>query len=266
MQPDVTEWMQLGKYHTPVERKAEELFDSYVALEAQLADPQNVAVVGRAYARLSAWNKEHMWDNDLQEVLDWLKPEQMYPPWRRQALEEAYRLFYEEIMIDSTPEDVADLPEPPTSEEIGFRRLPEALVSGKAVHEPVYVGMFEDKSACPINRSKWEYEIHRTEVSGRRANGRSIMAKNDRLQTRSNNLQVLQQVSQAFLPKDQCCARADEARKARGPFFLPEGFHAKPLRPPGATASSPQRPPRRLPRKNPALDATALDYHPDINA
>jgi len=252
LEPDV-EWLQLGRTKDPIERKAQELFDRLVGLEAELADPQHLEMVGRAYARLSAWSKEHMWDADLGEVLEQLQITPEYPPWRRQALEEAYRLFYDEMVQFGDRQLMADLPEPPTSEEIGFRRLPEAIVSGAAVQEPLFQGVYEDRNTCPINRRRWEYEIHKTKGKNQTAGGRSIVGAKQNMATDScavgvvSNMQVLQRITQAFANKE-CCARSDEARKMRGPFFLPAGFHAKPLRPPGFEPSlSDQAPAWRLP-------------------
>eukprot|EP00418_Pyrodinium_bahamense_P060181 CAMPEP_0179187152 /NCGR_PEP_ID=MMETSP0796-20121207/92857_1 /TAXON_ID=73915 /ORGANISM="Pyrodinium bahamense, Strain pbaha01" /LENGTH=204 /DNA_ID=CAMNT_0020891203 /DNA_START=161 /DNA_END=772 /DNA_ORIENTATION=+ len=159
------------------EAKAHELFDLLVALEAQLADPQSIALVGRTYVRLTAWTKEHLWDTDLQEVLEWLQPDPIYPTWRRQALEEAYRLFYDDVAREGDAEAISHLPEPPTSEEIGFRRLPEALVTGAASRAPLFSGTYEDKTACPLNRRRWEYDIRRTQAKDRPASGREIVAK-----------------------------------------------------------------------------------------
>lgn len=78
--------------------------------------------------------------------------------------------------------DLAQLPEPPTSEdssgrvsklcqEIGFRALPEALMSGKAVGQKVYVGCFEDASLW----YRQTYEIHKVECPGY-VPGRQIIA------------------------------------------------------------------------------------------
>jgi len=225
------------------EAKAHELFDLLLTLEQQLADPISVANVGQAYRQLHEWTKRHVWDKDLQEVLEWLKPDGIYPTWRRQALEEAYRLFYEDVAKEGEAEAIAVLPEPPTSEEIGFRRLPEALVSGAAVRAPLFSSFYEDKTACPIaGRRRWDYEIRRIEAKDRRANGREIVPQGVReTKPASATGSYVQAIAQVLVPTDQCCARRDEARRARGPFFLPEGPRAAPLRPPG------QKPPRQRP-------------------
>lgn len=194
-----------------------------------------MANVGQAYRQLREWTKRHVWDKDLQEVLEWLKPDGIYPTWRRQALEEAYRLFYEDVAKEGEAEAIEVLPEPPTSEEIGFRRLPEALVSGAAVRAPLFSSFYEDKTACPIaGRKRWDYEIRRIEAKERRANGRKIVPQGVR-ETKpvSATGGYVQAIAQVLVPTDQCCARRDEARRARGPFFLPEGPRAAPLRPPG---------------------------------
>jgi len=224
------------------EAKAHELFDLLLTLEQQLADPSSVSSVGQAYRQLHEWTKRHVWDKDLQEVLEWLKPDGIYPTWKRQALEEAYRLFYEDVAKDGDAEAIAVLPEPPTSEEIGFRRLPEALVSGAAVRAPLFSSFFEDKTACPIaGRRRWDYEIKRTEAKDSKAHGREIVPQGVReTKPASATGSIAQAIAQVLVPTDQCCARRDEARRARGPFFLPEGPRAAPLRPPGQKAPRPR--------------------------
>jgi hypothetical protein len=226
-------------------------------LEQQLADPISVASVGQAYRQLHEWTKRHVWDKDLQEVLEWLKPDGIYPTWRRQALEEAYRLFYEDVAKEGDPEAISVLPEPPTSEEIGFRRLPEALVSGAAVRAPLFSSFYEDKSTCPIaGRRRWDYEIRRIEAKDRRANGREIVPQGVR-ETKPATATggYVQAIAQVLVPTDQCCARRDEARRARGPFFLPEGPRAAPLRPPG------QKPPRQQPLEHEKAEHSEGKHH-----
>eukprot|EP00930_Biecheleria_cincta_P058801 TRINITY_DN4459_c0_g1_i5.p1 TRINITY_DN4459_c0_g1~~TRINITY_DN4459_c0_g1_i5.p1 ORF type:complete len:294 (+),score=44.12 TRINITY_DN4459_c0_g1_i5:31-882(+) len=186
----------------PVHQKVTELHGLFRQLEDALANPK-VAAVGDTYRKLAAWNKDHRWDPDLQSVLEVLSQEHMCPMWRRQALEEAYRLFYDDVAIRGLEEELAQLPEPPTSEDIGFRQLPEALLSSAAARQPVYRGSFEDQNACMVYRRRWDYEIRKT---GEVGHSRYMCAGD-----------VATKVAQAVLPVESCCAARETANRARGP-------------------------------------------------
>eukprot|EP00930_Biecheleria_cincta_P058800 TRINITY_DN4459_c0_g1_i4.p1 TRINITY_DN4459_c0_g1~~TRINITY_DN4459_c0_g1_i4.p1 ORF type:complete len:316 (+),score=52.07 TRINITY_DN4459_c0_g1_i4:31-948(+) len=216
----------------PVHQKVTELHGLFRQLEDALANPK-VAAVGDTYRKLAAWNKDHRWDPDLQSVLEVLSQEHMCPMWRRQALEEAYRLFYDDVAIRGLEEELAQLPEPPTSEDIGFRQLPEALLSSAAARQPVYRGSFEDQNACMVYRRRWDYEIRKTgEVGQPTVQGRSISFTGHSRYMCAGD--VATKVAQAVLPVESCCAARETANRARGPFFLPHGGRAEPLRPPTA--------------------------------
>lgn len=107
--------------------------------EARIANPNDIEMVGRAYRTVLDWAKEH----DL-EYLDWtcrypqnpvvsevfeeLEADSMYPAWRRQALEEAYMLLYEDVAKQGDPAAVEALPEPHIPQETGYRTIASPLV------------------------------------------------------------------------------------------------------------------------------------------
>lgn len=208
---------------TPGGSKASEAHRLLQSLEEQLADPKSARAVGDAYRALFQWWQRNQWDSNLQQVLEVLASESMYPTWRRQALEEAYRLFYDEVALKGDQQTLAELPEPPTSEDIGFRQLSEALVAPGATSRPFVRGVFEDRSACMIYQQRWEYSITRASDTGRVAAGREIQGTGHSRQTCICAGDILGQVLQVIVPVDTCCARREDPRAARGPFFLPQG-------------------------------------------
>jgi len=216
---------------SPTHSKAREVAELYAALEQALAAQNNVKQVGLVYMYLQQWQRDHEWDDDLQGVLDFLASSFFdHPGWRRQALEESYRLLYDEV-ARSGSNSIRDLPEPPTSEEIGFRRLNEALVTGKASTMDVVTGSYEDRNGCALTKRKWEYQIRRIPppnpggISGRR------IYVTRQMQDCPVDARALRKFG-CSIPSDGCCARRDTARRARGPFLLPEGSRAAPKRPP----------------------------------
>merc|ERR1712151_1135520 len=98
-------------------------------LEFQLANPKDVRSVGHAYRRLQIWIERHRYDVDLPQQLNSLERESQYPAWRRQALQEAYALFFEEAAKTGNALILNELPEPPTSKDLGWLPLPESLAS-----------------------------------------------------------------------------------------------------------------------------------------
>lgn len=107
--------------------------------EARIANPNDLEMVGNAYRSILDWSKEH----DLEfldwacrypknpivlEVFDSLEPDPMYPAWRRQALDEAYMLLFEDIAKQGDPIALDVLPEPHIPQETGYRTLPSPLV------------------------------------------------------------------------------------------------------------------------------------------
>eukprot|EP00933_Yihiella_yeosuensis_P063563 TRINITY_DN66738_c0_g1_i1.p1 TRINITY_DN66738_c0_g1~~TRINITY_DN66738_c0_g1_i1.p1 ORF type:complete len:336 (-),score=59.29 TRINITY_DN66738_c0_g1_i1:97-1104(-) len=209
-----------GATHDPTEQKVRQLHDLYVKLEVALANPEEARPIGEIYEHLRSFYVKHQWDLDLQLVLEALSADDVYPMWRRQALEEAYRLFYDDVASRGL-EELNLLPEPPTSEEIGFRQLPEALVSSRAAEVPVYKGCFEDVNSFMFYKKRWEYEILRTSDQKRVACGRSISSTG--FWRHACATEIMSKAAQVVLPMDMCCAKREDARAARGPFFLPQG-------------------------------------------
>eukprot|EP00435_Cladocopium_sp_Y103_P005484 s3599_g1.t2 len=147
-----------------VKVKALELQQLYQQLETALAKPGALLDVGEAYQQLLTWCKElRKSDEVLSGILEILSQEEGFPAWRRQALEEAYRIFYDEA-AELALEELPKLPEPPTSEDIGFRPLSEALLNGQAVQQEIFAGSFTDSSL--LFRRRWDYEIHRIQQTG----------------------------------------------------------------------------------------------------
>lgn len=195
--------------------RAQELKEVLSRLEAELANPTSASSVGAAYRRLSTWTRDHMWDDDLVNVLDLLKPAHMYPDWRRQALEEAYVLFYEDVAKQGNREILEELPQPPTSEELGYRTLPEGLVSRGVSQGGVFSHGYEEGSAFCVKR-KWEYDIKRTGAEergepkrggGRQALGRQIVSKNRSDRCCVAAVDPVSRVTDYFSASDFCLSR-----------------------------------------------------------
>lgn len=104
-------WTQNGD----VTRQADDLRAILVTLEMQLANPMEITYVNDAYRLLSDWTAKHAEDATLQEVLNRLEPAGIYPEWRRRALEDAYVLFYEDVVDTSGEGDHFHMPPPPLS-------------------------------------------------------------------------------------------------------------------------------------------------------
>ncbi|CAJ1335221.1 unnamed protein product [Effrenium voratum] len=195
--------------------KAFELLNLYKELEESLALGE-LRPVAEAYRQILSWCRARR-DRDLQSVLELLGTEERCPAWRRQALEDAFRLFYDEAAALGV-EGLAQLKEPPTSEEIGFRQLPEALVDAQAWKRKSYSGFFEE-SGNLVYRRRWEYEILR--VDGGQICGRKIVTAAQSSYICSTALAV--KAIQTLVPVDECCAVREDARAMRGPFLLPKG-------------------------------------------
>eukprot|EP00747_Dinoflagellata_sp_TGD_P103748 gnl/TRDRNA2_/TRDRNA2_169065_c0_seq3.p1 gnl/TRDRNA2_/TRDRNA2_169065_c0~~gnl/TRDRNA2_/TRDRNA2_169065_c0_seq3.p1 ORF type:complete len:372 (-),score=59.73 gnl/TRDRNA2_/TRDRNA2_169065_c0_seq3:160-1224(-) len=146
-------------------RRSDDLRAILVALEVQLADPADMASVAHAYERLYQWTYAHQKDADLNKVLEALELDAMYPEWRRQALEEAYVLFYQDAHEaasrnaqgddGSQNADIACLLPPPLSSRVR-KELPEGGVySHKAA---IFSGTYETGSRL-WKSERWDYEI-----------------------------------------------------------------------------------------------------------
>mmetsp|Transcript_16176 Transcript_16176/g.41623 ORF Transcript_16176/g.41623 Transcript_16176/m.41623 type:complete len:245 (-) Transcript_16176:115-849(-) len=218
--------------------KAREVFDLYAELERCLAVPDNVKPVGKVYTSLLAWQRAHEWDSDLGGVLEFVASSLFdYPSWKRQAMEECYRLFYDDVARQGTSA-VEQLPEPPTSEEIGFRTLNEALLSGKADSMRVFPGSYEDRNGFALSKRRWEYEIERVPSAAPGGVSGRLIHSAGHHQDWPINVSLMRRMA-CQLPVDGCCATRDSARRARGPFLLPEGSRAMPKRPPPALSAFP---------------------------
>jgi len=155
-----------------VQVKAQELLGLLRNLEKQMADVRNFKDLGDTYRHLSNWTLDHHADTDLPKVLELLAPEGMFPAWRRQALEEAYMLLYEDMAKQGNVEAIECLPEPPTSEERGDKKIPEGLLNTKTIPGGRFSNKYEAGHPCCYRR-RWEYDIRRTDTTGAEISGRS---------------------------------------------------------------------------------------------
>jgi len=136
-----------------VVRRSDDLRALLCALEVQLSNPVDHVEVGAAYQRLYEWTVERGKDPDLGRVLDRLEPEGMYPEWRRKALEEAYVLFYEDIVKAGNTKSVEELPPPPLSrgqQQHGGEQVDDGLTLRNRTFET-------GSRFWKVDR--WEYEI-----------------------------------------------------------------------------------------------------------
>lgn len=190
--------------------KAQELCSILKKLEHLLEEPNDYIKIGGTYRQLSEWTWEHSQDSDFGEVLALLAPESMYPAWRRQALEEAYMLFFEDCAKQGNPQALDNLPEPPTSKEIGYRPLPEALLDPKTTRGAAFSHMYESGSACCVRR-RWDYDVIRNgprpKPGEKRTAGRKIVAKDSTQRYCACATDPLTKFVQAFTPDAFCCGR-----------------------------------------------------------
>lgn len=196
------------------EDKSQELCGILKALEVQLENPTDFGVIGRTYRRLAEWTWEHQQDSDFPQVLELLAPEHMYPAWRRQALEEAYMLFFEDCAKQGNPRALDQLPEPPTSKEIGYRPLPEGLLDPKTTRGAAFTNTYEAGHACCIRR-RWDYEVQRNgprpKPGERKAAGRKIVAKDAQQRYCACAVDPMTKLMQYMLPDGMCCGRERKA-------------------------------------------------------
>lgn len=152
--------------------KARKMQSALATLEEQLAHPLVVASVGRAYRQVIAVAQavagdEHQHSpserpsEDLlnwhpspqtQEILELLEDENMYPGWRREALEAAYTLFFEDVAASGNQTYLNQLPEPPVG-----KTVPLHQATRKTAQKDV-AGVYQSGSRlwrCTI----WEYGI-----------------------------------------------------------------------------------------------------------
>eukprot|EP00927_Polykrikos_kofoidii_P043197 TRINITY_DN37253_c0_g1_i1.p1 TRINITY_DN37253_c0_g1~~TRINITY_DN37253_c0_g1_i1.p1 ORF type:complete len:403 (+),score=45.21 TRINITY_DN37253_c0_g1_i1:130-1338(+) len=144
----------------PFGEKTCELLEILTTLEGVLADASNLRSIGRAYRRLSDWSWTHQFDKGLDDMLKELECEAGYPAWRRQALEESYALFFDDVAQHVNSTEICELPEPPTSEATGFKPISHVLASSRASRSANVSGHFERGSRWLLQR-RWDYDIKR---------------------------------------------------------------------------------------------------------
>eukprot|EP00913_Durusdinium_trenchii_P018845 g17708.t1 len=200
--------------------KAFELLNLYQQLEEALAKPSAVVDVGEAYRQILVWCRAH--------------PQcasERYPAWRRQALEEAYRLFYDEAALWAAA-DLERLPEPPTSEEsesmarLLSKRPMQDGWDGEIIRQWQWIlpsnRSFTDRSG--FFRQTWHYEIHRISSSG--VSGRRIVALSESRYVCAGDVSA--KLLHTVLP-DECCSAREDPAAAKGPFLLPKGVRGQRL-------------------------------------
>jgi hypothetical protein len=163
---------------SPRGRLIKEFRDMLKHLEARLANPTDLNMVGKAYSNILHWAKEH----DL-ELLDWtcrypanpavcevfeaLEADHRYAAWFRQALDEAYMLLYEDIAKQGDRKALQALPEPHIPQETGYRTLPSPLAppsmqnryNRNALPQPVKQTHEHATGSCYCQSKTCEYEI-----------------------------------------------------------------------------------------------------------
>lgn len=213
------------------EVRANKLSHTLRALEACLANPADIGALARAYTAMRARTKEAQESGQLPQLLRLLENEDGYPAWRRQALEEAYVLFFDDMAKTGDAAALRILPEPPTSEEMGFKAIPEHIASYKAALKPVVTGSFEDRGC--IQSRKWDYDILRDEgladgpsLDGNAKNPRVAPARHivergssERYCGASTGRDPVARLFQALLGTEACCAGQ---RKAPTPGSAPQ--------------------------------------------
>jgi len=195
--------------------------------EARIANPSDLDMVGDAYRSVLKWAKTH----DLEfldwtcrypsnpvvlEVFDQLEHEAMYPTWRRQALDEAYMLLYEDIAKQGDRNAVEALPEPHIPQETGYRTLPSPLVRASVdlgrgkTPRAVVMAHEHDTSSCYCGSKRCDYEIRigpsvYYDGSGKRTVcGREIVSTG--MQERQCVLDPVSALIAAVVPQG-CCGR-----------------------------------------------------------
>ena len=201
-------------------RRAGELLGILRDLEAQLADPRDIANVGRAYIRLSDWTRSRQTDEDLPQVLKLLSPETLYPPWRRQALEEAYLLFYDDCAKLGNGDILSTLCEPAFRTHEGPKVLPEAMLSAPVrFGTQPFEGSFDVGGQLCLHR-KWEYAISKNTGSMDLAvSGRVIIRKQVSERYCMFAGGSLARLTQHLSAADMCCGR--NTRKLPAPSITP---------------------------------------------
>jgi hypothetical protein len=190
--------------------------------EARIANPSDLEMLGTSYQSILDWARGH----DLEyldwacrypanpvvlEVFDLLEHDAMYPAWRRQALDEAYMLLYEDLAKQGDPMAIESLPEPHIPQETGYRTLPSPLVRAsndlRKGMPPLTVrhGHEHTTSQCYCASKRFDYEIRMGPAvfydSARQKNvcGREIVSRG--ASERQCCLDPVTALVQAVLPK-----------------------------------------------------------------
>eukprot|EP00928_Gymnodinium_smaydae_P037273 TRINITY_DN25902_c0_g2_i2.p1 TRINITY_DN25902_c0_g2~~TRINITY_DN25902_c0_g2_i2.p1 ORF type:complete len:256 (-),score=48.55 TRINITY_DN25902_c0_g2_i2:222-905(-) len=145
------------------QERTQEFVATLAALESSLSRGGSAVTVGQAYRQLAELTSARRRDDDFREILRELELPDGYPAWRRQALEDAYALFYEEIARTGDAEAIRALPEPPTSADRDFQPMPERLASRGAARQPAVRGVYEEASC--LRRRTWDYDVLRVSPS-----------------------------------------------------------------------------------------------------
>lgn len=123
-------------------------------------------------------------------------------------------LFFEDCAKQGNPKALDNLPEPPTSREIGYRPLPEALLDPKTTRGAAFSNTYEVGNACCIRR-RWDYDVIRNGPRPRpgekRAAGRKIVAKDSNERYCTCATDPVTRLIQVFTPESFCCGRDRKA-------------------------------------------------------
>lgn len=155
---------------TPLEKKVKEFRSLLKNMEARIANPSDLNAVGNMYSKLLKWSEEHdlqgldwtarhVANHEVQEILEMLEYEPMYPAWRRQALDEAYALLFDDIAKQGDRSAVEALPEPYIPQEVGYRILNEHLLQTFNSKGGVLQGEHDQSGRCYCASKKNEYQI-----------------------------------------------------------------------------------------------------------
>lgn len=248
-------------------------------LEARIACPHDLNMAGKAYKDLLEWSNRHGVEDldwasrfpvnataELQEVLDVLEFEPMYPAWRRQALDEAYMLLFEDIAKQGDRIALEQLPEPHIPESKGYRTLNDNLVTASTTRGGASVQGFHEQGTgpCYCHTTKCDYEIRigptvfYDNARQKSVSGREIVAAG--MSQRQCCLDPLTQVMQAVMPGFPSCCGRGEVSWSSLLFGLPQKEQGR-LPPPPAF---PEPPDVNQPAKESARRRRAEgEAHPD---
>ena len=209
-----------------VEEKVAELVDALTNLEMRLGQPSDIPALASAYRQVRQCTSDlrNHGDEvqDINGVFETLERDDAYPAWRRQALLEAYALFFDDVAKTGDPDALRQLPEPPTSEEMGFRPFPEWLANNTSARKPEVHGAHEEFSC--VRSRKWEYAIRRkrddagapilrphlpmasSSSTPTTPAGREIVSQGSSERTCPGAVDPVSNIIELILGRDACCA------------------------------------------------------------